>query len=88
MSSQHVNGDLPEPRDRVGVERVRGDAAPGARLVRAGAAAGMLRSDIEPGDVMTTLSGVFMATVDAAQRDRAGRVLDLIMDGLRYRAAD
>ncbi len=48
----------------------------------------MLRSDIEPGDVMTTLPGVSMATVDAAQRDRAGRVLDLIMDGLRYRAAD
>jgi AcrR family transcriptional regulator len=55
-------------------------------LLDAGAAAGTVRPDVDPGDVLTSLSGVSMATVDPAQRDRAGRVLDLLMDGLRYRA--
>ena len=56
-------------------------------LLEAGAAAGTLRSDVEPGDVLTSLSGVSMAAAAPAQRDRAGRVLDLLMDGLRYRAS-
>jgi AcrR family transcriptional regulator len=55
-------------------------------LLEAGAAAGTLRSDVEPGDVLTSLSGVSMAAAAPAQRDRAGRVLDLLVDGLRYRA--
>jgi AcrR family transcriptional regulator len=55
-------------------------------LLEAGAGAGTLRADVEPGDVLTSLSGVSMATVAPAQRDRAGRVLDLLMDGLRYQA--
>jgi AcrR family transcriptional regulator len=55
-------------------------------LLEAGAAAGTVRPDVDPGDVLTSLSGVSMATVDPAQRGRAGRVLDLLMDGLRYRA--
>ncbi len=55
-------------------------------LLEAGAAAGTLRSDVEPGDVLTSLSGVSMAAAAPAQRDRAGRVLDLLMDGVRYRA--
>jgi AcrR family transcriptional regulator len=55
-------------------------------LLDAGAAAGTMRPDVDPGDVLTSLSGVSMATVGPAQRDRAGRVLDLLMDGLRYRA--
>ena len=54
-------------------------------VLGAGAAAGTLRPDVEPGDVLTSLSGVSMATVGPEQRDRAGRVLDLLMDGLRYR---
>ena len=54
-------------------------------LLDAGAAAGTLRPDVEPGDVLTSLSGVSMATVGPEQRDRAGRVLDLLMEGLRYR---
>jgi AcrR family transcriptional regulator len=55
-------------------------------LLDAGAAAGTVRSDIEPGDVLTTLSGVSLAAGDPAQRDQARRLLDLLMDGLRYRA--
>lgn len=56
-------------------------------LLEAGAAAGTVRSDVEPGDVLTSLSGVSMAAAAPAQRDQAGRVLDLLMDGLRYRAS-
>jgi AcrR family transcriptional regulator len=51
-------------------------------LLRAGAAAGTLRSDVDPHDVLVSLSGSTLATTDAAQ---AGRLLDLLMDGLRAR---
>jgi AcrR family transcriptional regulator len=55
-------------------------------LLHAGVAAGTLRPDIEPGDVLVSLSGVSLAAGEPAQRDQAGRLLDLLMDGLRYRA--
>jgi AcrR family transcriptional regulator len=56
-------------------------------LLRAGAAASALRADVEPADVLASLSGVSLAAGEPAQRDQAGRLLDLLMDGLRYRAA-
>jgi len=55
-------------------------------LLDAGATAGTVRSDIEPGDVLAGLSGVSLAAGEPAQRDQARRLLDLLMDGLRYRA--
>jgi AcrR family transcriptional regulator len=55
-------------------------------LLHAGVAAGTVRSDIEPGDVLVSLNGVSLAAGEPAQRDQAGRLLDLLMDGLRYRA--
>jgi hypothetical protein len=55
-------------------------------LLDAGAAAGSLRADVEPNDVLAALSGVSLAVGDPAQRDQAGRLLDLLVDGLRYRA--
>jgi AcrR family transcriptional regulator len=55
-------------------------------LLHAGAAAGTVRSDIEPVDVLASLGGVSLAAGAPAQRDQAGRLLDLLMDGLRYRA--
>ncbi|HEV7679196.1 MAG TPA: TetR family transcriptional regulator [Candidatus Dormibacteraeota bacterium] len=55
-------------------------------LLDAGAAAGSLRADVEPNDVLAALSGVSLAAGDQAQRDQAGRLLDLLVDGLRYRA--
>lgn len=54
-------------------------------LLDASAAAGTLRSDVEPGDVLTSLSGVSLAAGEPARRDQARRLLDLLMDGLRYR---
>ncbi|MDQ7907205.1 TetR/AcrR family transcriptional regulator [Phytohabitans sp. ZYX-F-186] len=51
-------------------------------LLEAGVAAGVIRPDAQPGDVLIALSGVSMA---AGERDQAGRLLDLLVDGLRYR---
>ncbi len=53
-------------------------------LLRAAAAAGAIRPDIEPADVLAGLSGVSLAAGEPAQRDQARRLLDLLMDGLRY----
>jgi AcrR family transcriptional regulator len=54
-------------------------------LLEAGVAAGTIRPDIEPADVLASLSGVSLAVGEPDQRDQAGRVLDLLLDGLRYR---
>jgi AcrR family transcriptional regulator len=57
-------------------------------LLEANAVAGSLRSDIEATDVMAALSGVSLAVGEPAQREQASRLLDLLMDGLRYRDAN
>ena len=57
-------------------------------LLRSGAAAGTMRADVGPADVLASLSGVSLAAGEPAQRDQAGRLLDLLMDGLRFRAGD
>ncbi|WP_235091895.1 SbtR family transcriptional regulator [Streptomyces sp. A1-5] len=53
-------------------------------LLHAGAEAGLLRADIDPLDVGLSLSGVALVTGAPAPRERAGRLLDLLLDGLRY----
>ncbi|GGX44593.1 TetR/AcrR family transcriptional regulator [Streptomyces noursei] len=53
-------------------------------LLHAGAEAGLLRADIDPLDVGLSLSGVALVTGAPDQRERAGRLLDLLLDGLRY----
>ncbi len=55
-------------------------------LLRAGAETGTVRADVEPADVLASLSGVSLAAGEPSQRDQAGRLLDLLMDGLRYRS--
>lgn len=54
-------------------------------LMDAGTAAGTMRSDVPPGDVLTGLSGVTLAAGEPEQREQAGRLLDLLMAGLRRR---
>ncbi len=49
-------------------------------LLDAGAAAGILRADVPPEDVLAGLSGATLAAKEPAQ---AGRLLDLLMAGLR-----
>ncbi|MEU4408424.1 TetR/AcrR family transcriptional regulator [Streptosporangium sp. NPDC023963] len=56
-------------------------------LLRAGAAAGTVRPDVDPVDVLVSMGGVSLAAGEPEQRDQARRLLDLLMDGLRYRAA-
>ena len=54
-------------------------------LLKAGAHQGKLRGDIDPSDVMFGISGVSLVAGESDQRDQAGRLLDLLLDGLRYR---
>ena len=55
-------------------------------LLAAGVAAGTLRSDLDAGDVLVGISGVSVLAAEPAQREQAGRLLDLIMDGMRFGA--
>lgn len=55
-------------------------------LLHAGAEVGVLRSDVDPLDVGFSLGGVLLITSDKGLRDRADRMLDLLLDGLRYRS--
>jgi AcrR family transcriptional regulator len=55
-----------------------------SRLLEAGSSAGSLRSDVSALDVLTSLNGITLAAGDPTQREQAGRMLDLLMDGLRY----
>lgn len=52
-------------------------------LLSAAATAGTLRDDVAPEDVLVGLSGVSLATADSLRHEQAGRLLDLLMDGLR-----
>jgi AcrR family transcriptional regulator len=54
-------------------------------LLVAGAAAGPLRGDVRAEDVVASLVGIFLACGQPEQRSQAGRLLDLLMDGLRAR---
>ncbi len=56
-------------------------------LVGAAAQAGTIRSDIDTGDLMRAVGGICMATDTPGWRDRTGRLVSLLMDGLRYGAA-
>lgn len=57
-----------------------------AALLAAGAADGTLRADIDAADVLASASGIWLAVGEPAQRAQAGRLVDLLMDGLRYGA--
>ena len=54
-------------------------------LLDAGAAAGSLRGDVRAEDVVASLVGIFLACGQPGQRSQAGRLLDLLMDGIRAR---
>ena len=57
-------------------------------LLAAGAADGTIRADIDPADLLASMSGVALAAGDPSQRQQAGRLLDLLMDGLRHGAGN
>ncbi len=53
-------------------------------LLDAGAASGTLRSDVDPKDVMRVINGIWYLPSGPQWRDDVGRMLDLVIDGLRY----
>jgi AcrR family transcriptional regulator len=57
-------------------------------LLDAGAAAGTLRADVDPGDVMRVINGIWYLPGGPEWRDTVGRMLDLVIDGLRYGVPD
>lgn len=52
-------------------------------LLDAAAAAGVVRSDVEPADVTTNIHGICAANRAAAE-DRSERAVNLLFDGMRY----
>jgi AcrR family transcriptional regulator len=58
-----------------------------ARLLQAGVEAGTLRSDVDAEDVFRATGSVFLLPQEEGWREQAARLLRLILDGLRYRAA-
>jgi AcrR family transcriptional regulator len=54
-------------------------------LLDAGVAAGTVRADVDPLDVLAGMSGLTLVAGAPEQREQAGRLLDLLMDGLRTR---
>jgi AcrR family transcriptional regulator len=50
------------------------------------ATGGALPERVRPMDVLGTLGGVGLAAAELADPEQAGRMLDLVMDGLRYRS--
>ncbi len=49
-------------------------------------AAGTIRADADADDVLRALRGVWLVAEEQHQEAQAGRLLDLLMDGLRYGA--
>jgi AcrR family transcriptional regulator len=54
-----------------------------ATMLAAGAAAGELRGDVAAQDVLAGLAGIMAVAGVSGQREQAGRLFDLMMDGLR-----
>lgn len=72
----------PETRQRI--------TAAIAAILDAGVSAGSLRADVEADDVTTLVLGVFLSTAVAGpdtSSAQVGRLLDLLVDGLRVGAA-
>jgi AcrR family transcriptional regulator len=54
-------------------------------ILHAGAAAGTLRDDVRPEDVVAMIVGMFTATSPAGGREQLERMFDLLMDAVRRR---
>jgi AcrR family transcriptional regulator len=56
-------------------------------LLEAGAASGTLRADVDPTDVIRVVNGIWYLPDGPEWRADVGRMLDLVIDGLRYGCA-
>ncbi len=57
-------------------------------LVDAAVSAGQIRADVDSEDLLRAMSGICMATDTAGWSDRTARLVELLMDGMRYGAPD
>jgi AcrR family transcriptional regulator len=55
-------------------------------LLAAGASDGTLRANVDPSDVIRVISGIWYLPSGPQWRGDVGRMLDLVIDGLRYGA--
>ncbi|WP_430709445.1 TetR/AcrR family transcriptional regulator [Mesorhizobium captivum] len=55
-------------------------------LVEQAAAAGKIRADVDASDVLHALGGIYSAPNTPDWRERSGRLVKLLMDGLRFGA--
>ena len=55
-------------------------------LITAAVEAGTIRPDVDPEDVLRAMGGVWAMSDGPEWREQAGRLLSLLMDGLRYGA--
>jgi AcrR family transcriptional regulator len=55
-------------------------------LVDRAVASGAIRDDVEAEDLLRAMSGICMAADSPGWADRTGRLIDLLVDGLRYGA--
>ncbi|WP_024800452.1 TetR/AcrR family transcriptional regulator [Nocardia sp. BMG51109] len=82
-----VVGSGSTPTTPAPVTQARAELADAVRtLLEAGAAEGTVRADVRAEDVVASLVGIFVAT-GPDRRDQAGRMMDLLMDGLTARTA-
>jgi AcrR family transcriptional regulator len=58
-----------------------------ARLVNAAVEAGLVRADADPEDVLRGMSGFCLFSDQAGWQEQAQRLVALLVDGLRFRAA-
>jgi AcrR family transcriptional regulator len=56
------------------------------QLLENASQAGVIRDDVDPDDVLRAMSGICMATDAPDYAERTARLVDLLMDGLRYGA--
>ncbi|MFC5006627.1 TetR/AcrR family transcriptional regulator [Dactylosporangium cerinum] len=76
-------GGTPFAHSRERLVQAVGDLLNAGDLDTAGS--GALRADVAPLDLLTALNGICLATGEPEQREQAGRLLDLLMDGVRAR---
>ena len=77
LRSGWAAGTIATPDTRARITQVMSD------FLTAGAMQGVLRDDVPVDDVTAALVGVFLSTTALGQPDQVGRLLDLLMAGLR-----
>ena len=83
VALKRAAGDGPSELFAYAHERIR---VAMTTLIDAGIAAGTVRSDVDPMDLMRAVSGICLAIDQPGWVDQASRLVTLLMDGMRYGA--